>query len=234
MRNTENGAENTDWRLIYGAAVIAAFGSIAFMPVQTAFFIIWPLPTDVEAWFVIFAQNPIRGMISLDLLFMLQIIFVTLIYLGLAVAMWLENKALILLAMAFGFMGLAMYFASNPSFEMLNLSGQYAASIDIDLRQQLLAAGRGAMATFTGTAYVAYYMLNAIALLLFAFAMYRSCHFSRMNAHSGMMAGLLMTVPASFGIVGMSMAFLSLIPWGVFCFMCARAFMRLMVYTRHS
>ncbi|PCI85296.1 MAG: hypothetical protein COB24_13580 [Hyphomicrobiales bacterium] len=227
MQNSEGNDENTDWRLIYVMAVIAAFGSIAFMPIQTVFFIIWPLPTDVEAWFEVFAQNPIRGMISLDLLFMLQIIFVALIYLGLAVVLWLENKALILLAMVSGFMGLALYFASNPSFEMLNLSGQYAATSDIDVRNQLLAAGHGAMAIFTGTAYVVYYMLNAIALLLFAFAMYGSAHFSRMNAHSGMMAGLLMTVPASFGIVGMSMAFLSLIPWGVFCFLYAGAFMRM-------
>lgn len=220
--------QNAEWRLIYIAAVIAAIGSIAFMPIQTAFFIIWPLPTDVEAWFAIFAQNPIRGMISLDLLFMLQIIFVALIYLALMVTMWMENRALILLATVFGFMGLAVYFASNPSFEMLNLSGQYAVSTDANTRNQLLAAGHGAMATFTGTAYVVYYMLNAVALLLFAYAMYGSAHFSRMNAHSGMLAGLLMTVPASFGIVGMSMAFLSLIPWAVFCFLCARVFMRMM------
>ncbi|MBL1422155.1 MAG: hypothetical protein COC24_016710 [Alphaproteobacteria bacterium] len=200
MQNAKNTAENTDWRMTYGAAAIAAFGSIVFMPIQTAFFIIWPLPTDVEVWFAIFAQNPTRGMISLDLLYMLQVVFVALIYLGLAVTLWVENKALITVAMAFGFMGLSMYFASNVSFEMLNLSGQYAASADIDVRNQLLGAGRGALATYVGTAYVAYYVLNAIALLLIAYAMYGSAHFSRMTAHSGMLAGLLMTVPASFGI----------------------------------
>lgn len=225
MQNIEN--THSQWRLLYLVAGIAAFASIILIPIQTAFFIIWPLPTDVETWFAVFADNPIRGLIGLDLLLMVQIILVGLVYLGLAVVLWPANKSAILMAMALGFLGLALYFPSNTSFEMLHLSGQYTATTDVEIGKQLLGAGRGALATFIGTAFNAYYVLNAAVLLLFAYSMYGSAYFTRMTAHIGVMTGALMIVPATVGIVGMTMAFLSLIPWMIYCFILGRVFLRM-------
>ena len=51
---------------------------------------------------------------------------------------------------------------------MLSLSARYAAATADAQRERLLAAGEAMLATYTGTAFVVYYVLNGAALLLLA------------------------------------------------------------------
>ena len=64
------------------------------------------------------------------------------IFLALYVLLRRDNESLMAVATAFGFLGIVFFVASNPAFEMLALSDQYAAAttkaITIDLR-----CGRG-------------------------------------------------------------------------------------------
>lgn len=217
-----------DWRLIYRLALIAAFASIAIIPLQMSIFIIWPLPTNVLQWFELYEQNWLLGILSLDLLLIVQNTLILLVYLSFVVILWPVNRALMLIASAFAFIGLSLYFSSNVSFEMLSLSQQYFATADLAVQNQLLGAGRLALAIFMGTAFDVYYVFSAIALLLFSYAMLNGAYFSKWTAYFGLAAGVLMLVPATAGILGITMSVLSLIPWVVFCYLVARRYMVLL------
>lgn len=219
--------QNHSWALIYRVAAVAAFLSIAMIPLQILFFIIWPLPTNINDWYDAFAQDWLRGLISMDLLLIVQVMLVALIYLAFAVATFPFNRSLAVLGFASGFMGVALYVPSNTSLELLALSHQYAQAVDPQIANQILAAGRGALATFEGTAFNAYYIVSAIALLLLSSAILKTPHFSRTTAIIGIITGLLMLVPPTIGPFGIAMAFFSLIPWIIFMWMSGRAFLRM-------
>lgn len=214
--------DTKDWRLLYILAAIAAFASIALIPIQMIIFILWPLPTEVLAWFERFDQNWLIGLLSLDLLLIVQNAMIMVLYLAFIVILWPVNRAIILLGSAFAFIGLSLYYSSNVSFEMLNLSQQYFATTDFAVQNQLLGAGRMALAVFVGTSFDVYYVFSAFALLLFSYAMLNGQHFSKLAAYFGLVAGGLMLVPATAGILGLTMSILSLIPWIVFCFLVGR------------
>jgi hypothetical protein len=59
------------------------------------------------------------------------------------------NGASIALAATFGFVGIAVYFASNQAFSMLSLSDQYAAATTDAQRSMLLSAGEALLAIRT-------------------------------------------------------------------------------------
>lgn len=216
-----------DWRLIYRLAAIAAFASIAIIPIQIAVFILWPLPTDILAWFTRYQQNWLLGLVGLDILIIVQLTLMIPLYLGFIITLWHKNRAVILLASAYGFVGIGLYFSSNVSFEMLSLSRQYFATADTALQTQLLGAGHMALATFTGTGFDVYYIFSGFALLLFAYAVLNSQYFSKLTAYIGLIAGGLMLIPATAGTLGLTMSLLSLIPWVVFCFFVGRVFVGL-------
>lgn len=217
--------QSSEWRSIFKLAAFAAFASIAIIPIQMVFFIIWPLPTDILSWFVRYHNNWLIGLIGLDILLIIQNSLVIFMYLGFSVVLWSQNKALILLAIAFGFLGLCLYFSSNTSIEMLNLSQQFYATDNPIIQNQLLSAGQMALATFNGTGYDTYYIFSAIALLLFSYTMTNGDAFSKLTAYFGLASGILMLVPANVGIVGLTMSIMSLIPWIGFCYLAGRQFM---------
>ena len=197
------------------------------MPVQVAIFIAWPPPVTVTGFFEVFLDNALRGLLNLDLLYIVSNVLLIPLYLALYVALQRGNKSLMTLALALGFVGLAAYFNTNPSFEMLALSGQYAAATSDATRATFLAAGEALLASYTGTAFNVYYVLDGIALLLIAAVMFRSTVFSQLTAWAGLAAGILMMVPSSAGMLGMIFAMASLIPWALFSALVARKLLQM-------
>lgn len=65
-------------------------------------------------------------------------------------------------------------------------------------------------------------LLNGIALLLVGIALLRSRALSRSVAWWAVAAGVLMLVPSTFGILGLVMSILSLLPWCVMCVLLSR------------
>lgn len=118
-----------------------------------------------------------------------------------------------LIALIFGLVGIAAYFASNTAFEMLSLSNQFAVAAIETQKTILLSAGQVMLETYRGTAFDIYYVLNGIVLFIFSPVMLRSKHFSKGTAYLGFLAAILMIVPSSAGMLGLYMALASLIPW---------------------
>ena len=92
---------------------IAAIAVVAIIPVQIAIFALRPPPADVRGFFELFEQNPLLGLLSLDLLYLLNNALMISVYLGLAACLYKANQSAIITALAVGLVGLATYYASN-------------------------------------------------------------------------------------------------------------------------
>lgn len=214
-------------KTIYRSGVFATLFMLLMIPVQIACFIIWPHPADAVGWLLLFQQDWIIGLVSFDFLYMLSMFASVFLYVALFVALFQQRKALSLFAIIIGLIGLTIYFPSNTSVEMLMLSKQYFAATTDAEKAAMLASAQVLLLTWKGTAYAVYYVLNGAALILFFVAMLKNLSFRKSTAYFGLTAGVLMTVPATAGIIGMSMALLSLIPWSVFSVLVIFDFMRL-------
>lgn len=131
------------------------------------------------------------------------------------------------IALTFGLLGIAAYFASNTAFEMLSLSNQYTAATTDAQRSQLLASGQTMLALYQGTAFNMYYVFNTVATLIISVVMLRSTLFSKVTASVGLVTGVLMIIPSSVGTIGLYLALLSLVPFAIWCILIARRLFQL-------
>jgi hypothetical protein len=174
----------------------------------------------------VLADNPIAGLLMLDLLYPLSNILTLFLYAALAVALWRVSRSAVAIALALGGIGMAAYMSSLRPVEMLYLARAYAEAGPGDIAA-LLATGEGMLATWTGTAFDVYYLLNFVTLLIFGVLTYRSTVFSRATAVWGLAAAALMAVPSNIGTVGLVFALASLLPWSVFAVLAARRLLAL-------
>ena len=198
---------------------------VVLIPIQILFYVISPPPLTVEGIFVLYQENTFLGLVSMDLLLLLNNTILIFIYVTLYLELVGGWKAGATVALVLEMIGLAVYYPTNPAFEMLELSKKYTAA-GINEQVIYLAAGEMFLAGYVGTAYISYYLLNASALLLFAYAVYRSDRFDPVTGKWGLIAGFFMLVPPTVGIIGMAFSFLSLIPWTVFVIRIALRFLK--------
>ncbi|MBL0888351.1 DUF4386 family protein [Myceligenerans indicum] len=205
----------------------AAFAGVALILVQIPIYAAWPPPGTTQGLFELLADDPVRGLITLDVLYVVSNLLAYLLYLALAVALWRVSPSAVVVALAFGTLGMAAYLASPRAVEMLTLARAYQDA-GADERVALLATGDGMVATWIGTAFDVYYLFNLVALLVLAVLMYRSAVFGRATAWWGLTAALLMAVPSSFGTLGLVFALVSLAPWSVFAVLVGRRMLGLL------
>ena len=225
VTNTETSI--SDWKSLYKVGGVAALIMLPIIPLQSFIFIAYPPPATVIDFFILFQKNWFVGLLDRDLLLIVDNVLLILIYLALYAALVQANKFLMTIGLAFSLIGIAAYFPSNTAFEMSSLSHQYAAATTEAQRATLLAAGQAMLAIYSGTAFNVYYVLNAIALLIFSAVMLRSSVFSKTTAYLGLAAGILMIIPSTAGMIGIYFSLLSLIPWFVWLILFARRLFQL-------
>jgi hypothetical protein len=217
----EIGISKKSWAPLFRWSSYLSAIMLLFIPVQIVIFTASPPPETVEGIFLLFKDNWVLGLLSFDFIYILNNVILIFIYLSLAVCLFRENPAFSLTAFMLGIVGVACYFPTNPAFELLSLS-QGFCNAQPEAQTQYLAAGETLLACYKGTAFDVYYVLNAIALLIFSAAIYKSPRFSKSLGIWGLASGLLMIVPSSAGIIGMIFSLLSLVPWVVFLFMLTK------------
>jgi len=226
----ETPAIEDSWRGIGKTGAMAAFAMLAIMIAQIAIYIIWPPPTTVEGFFRLFRENKFLGLLSMDLLYIVNNTLLILFYLGIFSVLKQINFSAALIALVLGVVGVAAYYSSNTAFEMLSLSNLHAVAADEAQRTVFLAAGQSMLEVYKGTAFDTYYILNGIALIVFAVLCLQSRVFSKTTAVIGLLAGILMSIPSTAGKVGLIFSLLSLIPWAVFSTLVAIRLLR--IYSR--
>lgn len=204
-----------------------ALASVVMILLQIALYLLWPAPDTTEGFFALLIENPVRGLITLDAAYVVSNLLAYVVYFALAVPLRRVSPSGVVLALAFGTLGMAAYMASPRAVEMLTLAQAYQDA-DPAERVALAATGDGMLATWAGTAYDVYYVFNCVTLLVLAVLLLRSRVFSRATAWWGLVAGVLMAVPSNVGVIGLAFAMASLVPWSVFAVLVWRGLLRLL------
>jgi len=215
------------WKPLYRIGGAVALTIVCIMVVQIVVFIVSPPPSTVLGYFTLFHKSRLLGLLSLDLLYVVDNALVVLLYLALYAALRRASPSFMAIALALGLVGIAAYFSSNTAFEMLSLSSQYAAATTDTQRSLLQAAGQAMLAIYQGTAFDVYYLLGAAATLIISAVMLRSSIFGKATAYAGMAAGVLMLIPSTAGTLGLYFAFGSLVPTAIWLILIARRLFRL-------
>ncbi len=197
------------WGNLYKAGGIAAFVVVLVALIEI---IITYLPggervspdaVSVVGWFMLFRDHWFIGLRNLGLLNIIMTILGIPIFYSLYAAHRRVNQAYGTLAMIFSFIGVAVFFATNRAFPMLELSRQYAAATTDTQRAMLTAAGQAMLSvgqshtpgTFLG------FFLSEIAGIMISLVMLRGNIFSKTSAWAGILGGaslLIFEVCSSF------------------------------------
>lgn len=227
MNKSDTALDDSRWMGLYKVGGWAGIVMILIIPIQAARYMVFPPPSTVIGYFTLFHANWLVGLLDLDLLLVIDNLLLILIYLALYAALKRANESLMAIGLVLSLIGIAAYFPSNTAFEMLSLSNQYAAATSEAQRNALLGAGQAILAIYAGTAFNVYYVLNAIALLIFGIVMLRSNTFSKTHSYFGIAAGALMIIPSTAGTIGIVFSMLSLVPWTVWLILFVRRLFQL-------
>jgi hypothetical protein len=228
VKNRPERLENSDseWKILYKIAGIAAIITAVFIPVQIIVFITNPPPSLVIDWFALFNTNRLVGLLDMDLLLVFDTVLSIPIILALYFALRNTNKSIMTLALAFAFIAFAAYFASNTTFDMASLSRQYGAAATEAQKSTYLAAGQAIMTNYTGTAFQINYFLGAVTLIMMSSVMLRSNIFSKPTGYLGIIANVIalgLYVPK----VGVYISVFSVLFLWVWYILIARKFLQL-------
>jgi hypothetical protein len=196
VTNTETSDSN--WKSLYrfgGAAALMA--GVIFrrnLGPEISLFSAQKQPNTIIDWFTLLQNHRLLGLSYLNLFDLVDYALLSLMFLALYVTLRRANKSYLSIAMTFGFVGIAVYFASNTAFSMLSLSDQYAAATIDAERFMFLAAGQAVLAInnpgsiYQGTGIYMSFLLLAVAGLMISAVMLRSNIFSRVTAYVGILA----------------------------------------------
>jgi hypothetical protein len=223
----EESAQAKSWRSLYRTAGFAARAVAVLTPIAFAVFAVWPPPSGgAEEWYSLFSENPLLGLMSLDLPFVVINVLMVPIMLALYISLKRLNPAMTALAGSLFLVGVAAFFASNPAVEMLSLSNQFAEATTDTQRLALLGAGESMLAAFNGTAFHVNYILAQTAGVILGAVMLRSPLFTRRLAYLMIVGNAI-----GFGLylpeIGLAISALSgVILWAWFI-LIARPFLRI-------
>ena len=210
------------WRGLYVLGAVGALTMFGFMIVQIIVFVIWPPPSDPVGLLTLFGNNWFLGLLSMDLLYIVDSVLLICIYLAIHMTLKDTSPSAMLVATVLGIIGVGAYFSSNTAFEMLSLGRQYARTTQPDQQVLLVSAAIGMFETYTGTAFDIYYVLNTLVLFVYFFVMRKAGIYGKAIPILSLVAGLLMVVPSSAGMLGMIFSLASLIPWAVWLILVSR------------
>jgi len=165
---------------------------------EIALFLQHESPANAGDWFALLQDNRLLGLVHLNILDVVNYALLALMFLALLAVLRPANRSAVTIAAALGFLGIAVYLASNTALSMLSLSNQYAAATSEAQRAGLLGAGeamlainRFASAGAPGSAGYLSLLLVAAAGLITSLVMLRSHAFTRATAYVGIVAAAL-------------------------------------------
>jgi hypothetical protein len=198
-RVLDGGTGGLSWKGLYKVGAAAALIAVVFFRRNFGtelvtfggfgiFDVPAELPTRALEWFTLLHEDTLLGLVLFDLIDLVNYALLGLIFLALYGALRRAGKSAMVVATAFGFAGIAVYFASNQAFAMANLNDQYAAATTEAQRSMLLAAGEALLAAhnpgsiYQGTGIYMSLFLVLLAGLIISVVMLRSSMRSSMRS----------------------------------------------------
>lgn len=151
-------------------------------------------PGSASGWFSLFQDDALVGMILFNVVDLVNYALVGILLLGLYAALRGMNRTAAGLALAGGWLGVAVAFASNRSLAMLRLSRHYAAAVGTVERDALLATGEALLAVDNpatvqaGSGETAALLLITLSAIMMAVLMRHHPAFGRRTAWLGIAA----------------------------------------------
>lgn len=207
---------------IYRIAAAAIVAMLVVSAAQIVVFAVRPPPTEPDGWLALYAESPLLGFISADGISALTLVLAFPLY----VALWLRLRAsapaVAGAGLAVASLSLALYLPTNASVELgIVASGVNGATGEA--HTAAVGAVEALLAHKAGMAYGASYLLGAVALGLFGWALRATGVWGRAAAITALASGVLMLVPSEwFGVVGLIASLASLVPFLWFCVIAVR------------
>lgn len=223
-----SSAETADsrWHWLYKIGGVAALFSVVIIPIQLIIFTNVPEPTTASGWFTLFQDNKLLGLLSFEVLFVVNAALGITMALALYVALRRVNESFMAMALAFSLIGTIAIIVARPAIDMLYLSDQYAAATTDAQKSMFLAAGEAVIAMRHGTAFHVSYNLANIYLLIVPLVMLQSNIFSKITAYMGILAGVI-----GFGLyvptIGVFLSVLSVLFMAIWDILVARRLFQL-------
>ena len=189
-----------DWKSLYRVGGVAALiAGVLFrrnIAAEIGLFSQHKSPVTVSNWFALLQSNRLLGLTYLNIFDIVNYALVGLMFLALYAVLKRANKSYMAIATALGFLGIAVYFASNTAFSMLSLSDQYAVATTDAQRTMLQAAGEAMLVinrfsdpgSHPGTGGYISLFLIAVAGMITSVVMLRSDVFNRATTYVGILA----------------------------------------------
>ncbi len=201
MTNRATDTETTDpaWKTLYkvgGAAalliVLTALLEIAitFLPGGYA------SAETVDDWFRLFQNNWFLGLRNLGILNIIMTALGIPMFFALYVAHRKVNQPFAALAMIVSFIGVAVFYATNRAFPMLDLSRQYASATSDAQRVMLSAAAQAMLSvgeSHTPGTFLAFFFTEAAGIII-SIVMLQGKVFNKASAIVGILAFSLMMI----------------------------------------
>jgi hypothetical protein len=178
------------WAGLYHGGGVAAFLIAALLVGEAVVYSAFPRPGSALEHFALFADDPLGGLLTLDLLGLIAYLLFVPTGLALYVALHRFGEGTMAVALALFLLGVADFLATNTLFPVLELSERYAAATADAGRAAVLAAGEAMFALFNENAFLLSYVIVSAAWALMGAVMLRSPLFGRVAGPVGILAGL--------------------------------------------
>lgn len=182
---------NSKWKDLYKIGGIAAILAALLLLIEIIVFTVWPQPATVLEYFTLLQNNRIIGLIDFYLLEVMAYILFIPLFLALYAALRRFNESYMIIAISLAMLGIAVFLATNNSFNMLSLSNQYMAATTEAQKSMILAAGQTILVNTGQRAVGGFnmgFLLISIAGIIVSAVMLRSNNFGKKTAYVGILA----------------------------------------------
>ena len=183
--NTEYAETEQGWKPLFNLGGVSALMMVGIIIAQMIVFMSAPPPYEggASAWFTLFQNNKIIGLINFELLMIVYVFLSIPITLSLYVLLRRVSPSFTTLYVVLSLIGIMSFIVARPAFEMLFLSNGYAAATTDAERAVYLSAGETLLAVFHGTAFQVSYVLGSLGGLIISIVMLKTDVFSKTTAY---------------------------------------------------
>ena len=183
--NMKYGETEQGWKPLFNLGGVSALMMVGIIIAQMIVFMSAPPPYEggASAWFTLFQNNKIIGLINFELLMIVYVFLSIPITLSLYVLLRRVSPSFTTLYVVLSLIGIMSFIVARPAFEMLFLSNGYAAATTDAERAVYLSAGETLLAVFHGTAFQVSYVLGSLGGLIISIVMLKTDVFSKTTAY---------------------------------------------------